>query len=101
LTLGVQDWDCAGAAGHRADLERVASSYRGPSTDIEVQRCRICGLHYQVYRTEISDWSAGRDYYDETTIWTPLDADEIEAAGTDSNFQPRHGAHHRHDTGWR
>jgi hypothetical protein len=101
LKLGVQDWECAGRGpGHKADLERIASCYRGASVEIEVQRCRSCGLHYHVCQSEISDWSGGRDYSDQTTVWIPLDPDEIEAPVKDSNYRPRRAPHHRHDTGW-
>ena len=102
MTLGPQDWRCFGPPpAHSADLEYVATCYRSPSMDIEIQRCRACGRFYHFFRHELADWSAGRDYYDETTIWTPLDADEVEAARQDSNYRPRSDKSHRHDTGWR
>ena len=98
----LQDWDCFGPGpGHKAELQWLASGYRSPSTDISISRCQTCGLLYHVHRYELSDWSAGGDYSDETTIWTPLDPDEVGAAQQNSNYKPRSEKSHRHDTGWR
>jgi hypothetical protein len=98
----LQGWDCLGPGpAHKAEIEHIQTSSRSPNTDVAVRRCDICGQYYQYRRTEVSDWSGDRDYYDETVIWTPLDKDEVGLAGQDSNYRPRSDKSHRIAPGWR
>jgi len=98
-----QDWDCFGPGSrHRANLDRLEQTRRGGSTQMYLCRCRTCGQDYGHQHSELSDWSTltGSDFTDVTETWTPLDPDELVAYRADPNYKPRHGAHHRHDTGW-
>ena len=96
------DWDCLGPPpAHPATLQYLETCYRTGKTEIYLSRCLTCAQLYRVETYEISDWSGGSDYYDETKIWIPLDEDEAEAVRRDSIYRPRSDRSHRYDSGWR
>ena len=99
---GLNEWSCVGTGpAHPADLENVATPHRSASSETAIERCRTCGQLYLHSTKEISDWSADNDYSQVTDIWTAIDPDEAESISRDSNYRPRGGETHRHETGWR
>ena len=97
-----KSWICLGeGARHAADTAEIERPHDNGRTEIAIRRCRTCGQLYRWYRFEISDWSAGGDYGDETEVWQVLAADEMDAVRRDPNYRPRDGREHRFDTGWK
>jgi hypothetical protein len=97
----MKDWDCLGPSpAHPVDLERIETPLPSFTSEIAIERCRVCGQLYRYQLSEISDWSGGRDYSDETRTWIPIDKDEIEIVRSDFNYRPRSKKRHEHSTGW-
>jgi hypothetical protein len=97
----MRDWDCLGPPpAHQVDLERFETPHPSFSREVAIDRCRKCGQLYRYDFSEISDWSGGRDYSDETRTWIPIDQNEIEMVRRDSSYQPRSERRHQHQTGW-
>ena len=99
---GTTGWTCLGGGpAHAVERQWLETLKTGGSTTLAIEQCRRCSCLYLFTHIEISDWGPSGDYSDETYIWTPIAADEIDAARADFNYAPRAATSCRYDTGWK
>lgn len=96
-----EDWTCPGGGEpHPVELELVEGLKNFGSSSASIQRCRRCATLYRHHWFDVNDWGPNGDYWSETHVWTPLEADEVEALRTRPSYQPRAEPTHRWDSRW-